>query len=533
MALAAAIAPASAQEFKVEKLGELINSPYDEITPIPGRDGSVLYFTRVGYPDFCRTLWIDSADVSLEETPEQYRQSLIWVYSQIAGQPIRNPENSAFNQDIWIAEGDTSQFHKVFRPEYPLNSALPNSLVALTPDPNSFYVINQFQPNGDMNRGFSEIKRLPDGTWSFPEPVEIEDYYTITSDVSLTMNYDGDVLVLSAARFDSKDMDLYVCFRTGERSWSAPLNLGNDVNSARRETAPYLSEDNATLYFSSNRGESMGGNDIFMTKRLDDSWTKWSTPVRLREPINSASDESQPYFNMSTGQLYFISKRDGSSDIYRVQIAPPQPTEIEIIGRILNRKSGRLVSNATLYYETNQGVTNAIFAENGAFKIKIPKGVRFKFRPEKAGYLGEETEFLLRRDYAFFREQYLDFYLDPVESGMKIALKPIFFQQSEAIILSKSEPELDYLFRLMSGTPQLHILISGHTDNRGETEALIALSKARAEAVKAYLVAKGIEPDRIATIGHGPAFPTNDNSTEALCAQNRRVEIEITQTRND
>ena len=526
--LCVAATPAPGQEYRVEKLSEIINSPFDEITPIPSRDGSMLYFTRVGHPDFCRTLLIDSVDVSVEETPEQYQQSLIWVYSQIAGGPVRLPQNSAFNQDVWIAKGDTAAFYEAIHPEYPLNSALPNSLVALTPDPNTFYVINQFKPNGDMSRGFSEIKRLPDGSWSFPEPVDIADYYTITSDVSLTMNYDGDVLILSAARHDSREMDLYVCFRTGERSWSAPLNLGNDINSARRETAPYLSEDNVTLYFSSNRGESMGGNDIFMSKRLDDSWTRWSAPVRLRAPINSASDESQPYFNMSTGHLYFISKRDGSSDIFRVRIAPPQPTEIEIIGRILNRKTGRLVSNSTLYYETKQGGINAIAAENGAFKLKIPKGVPFKFRPEKPGYLGQENEFVLRRDYIFFREQYLDFYLDPIESGMKIALKPIFFQQSKAIILSKSEPELEYLHRLLYNTPQIHIRISGHTDNRGDTESLIALSRERAEAVKDYLIGKGIDPGRIETIGHGPAYPLNDNSTESLCAQNRRVEVEIT-----
>lgn len=151
--LCVAAIPASGQEYRIEKLSEIINSPFDEITPIPSRDGSMLYFTRVGHPDFCRTLLIDSVDVSVEETPEQYQQSLIWVYSQIAGRPVRLPQNSAFNQDVWIAKGDTATFYETIHPEYPLNSALPNSLVALTPDPNTFYVINQFKPNGDMSEG--------------------------------------------------------------------------------------------------------------------------------------------------------------------------------------------------------------------------------------------------------------------------------------------------------------------------------------------------------------------------------------------
>ena len=83
-----------------------------------------------------------------------------------------------------------------------------------------------------------------------------------------------------------------------------------------------MSEDNVTLFFSSNRGESSGGNDIFMCKRLDDTWSNWTSPVRLVDPINSSADDSQPYFNMTSGYLYFSSRREGNSDIYRVQIAP-------------------------------------------------------------------------------------------------------------------------------------------------------------------------------------------------------------------
>jgi hypothetical protein len=114
-----------------------------------------------------------------------------------------------------------------------------------------------------MDRGFPRISITPDSIgWSFPVPVEIADYYTITSDVSLTMSFDGEILILSAARFDSRDMDLYVCFREGPGKWSSPRHLGNVINSAFRETTPYLSEDNSTLYFSSNRLGGMGGNDI-------------------------------------------------------------------------------------------------------------------------------------------------------------------------------------------------------------------------------------------------------------------------------
>ncbi|MGI9158445.1 MAG: hypothetical protein ACR2K1_01700, partial [Saprospiraceae bacterium] len=272
----------SAQEdFIVEKLPDFINSPFDEITPVPSRDGQTLYFTRVGYPDFDRTLWLDSIDYAQKLNAEEYRKMLAKIYSEIGKTRVTNPERAAFNQDVWIAQGDTAGFHTVEHPGPPINNALPNSVVTITPDPNALYVLNQFKPAGDMNKGFSIIRRHADGTWAFPAPVEIKDFYTIKSDVSLTMSFDGEVLILAAARFDSRDLDLYVCFREGENKWTAPRHMGNILNSEKRELTPFLSEDHRTLFFASDRWNSSGGLDLFLSKREDDTWMNWSPPLRF------------------------------------------------------------------------------------------------------------------------------------------------------------------------------------------------------------------------------------------------------------
>jgi len=515
--------------FQLEKLPDNINSPYAEITPVPSRDGRTLYFTRVGHPDFNQTLLIDSVDMSATLTDKEYMSVLSEVYTQISGKKVFNPVLSSFNQDIWIARADSFDFVRTEHPGYPLNNALPNSMVTITPDPNSFYVINQFQRNGNMDRGFSRVSITQDSIgWSFPVPVEIADYYTITSDVSLTMSFDGEILILSAARFDSRDMDLYVCFREGPGKWSSPRHLGNVINSAFRETTPYLSEDNSTLYFSSNRLGGMGGNDIYTTQRLDSTWQNWSPPVLIGEPINSKYDESQPYFNMTSGYLYFCSKRDGNSDIFRVRIAPPQATEYDIIGRVVNRSTNELVPGAIITYNMEKGVQNQIIATDGTFRIKIPKGVKTTFAANYPGYAGGIREVLLRRDYYFFREQYLDLYLDLMRVDARIELSPIFFKQSSAIILEESFPELDRLFMTLAKSPGMHIRIEGHTDNIGKAEDLVRLSAERAESVKSFLVKKGIAESRISTIGIGPKSPINDNSSEELRSRNRRVECYIT-----
>ena len=514
--------------FQLEKLPDFINSAYDEITPVPSRDGNTLYFTRVAYPEFNHYLFLDSVDLYQKYPQDKYDRILRNIYSELSGKPVKDPAASSFNQDVWITEGDSANFYFLLHPLEPLNNALPNSIVAITPDPNAFYCINQFSEKGDMSKGFSLIRRV-DSVWTFPVPVEIKEYYTITSDVNLTMSFDGQVLILSAVRYDSRDMDLYVCFREGENRWSAPKNLGKVINSDKRETTPYLSEDNTTLFFSSNRWESSGGNDIFMSKRLDDTWTNWSAPVRLVDPINSPFDESQPYFNMTSGYIYFTSNRDGNSDIFRVRIAPPQPTELTIRGRIFNRQTHELIPNTRIRYGASGGSVNTLSSADGFFTLKIPKGVRFELTPEKAAFSGQTEEVLFRRDYYFFQDYYqVDLWLDPLKVDDKIVLRPIYFQQSKAIILEDSYPELERLAIILTDNPGLEIRIEGHTDNVGKAEDLLHLSEDRANAIRTFLIDKGIAGSRIQTIGYGPKNPITDNSTDELRAQNRRVEIIIT-----
>ncbi|HND87511.1 MAG TPA: OmpA family protein, partial [Saprospiraceae bacterium] len=520
---------AQAQDFILERLPEPFNSEYDEINPLPSRDGNTLFFTRVGYPNFCKTLIVDSVDQSLSRSPEDYQRLLVEVYSAMNGRPVINPERSPFNQDIWIAAGDSAQFRSLVHPGWPLNNAYPNSMATITPDPNAFYVINQFSPSGEVNRGFSVIRRTADSLgWSQPQPVNIRDYYTITSDVNLTMSFDGQVLILAAAREDSKDMDLYACFREGEHQWSAPKHLGPIINSERRELTPFLSEDNTTLFFASNRSSALGGNDLYVSRRLDDTWANWSPPERMVVPINSTADESQPYFNMSSGYLYFSSKREGNSDIFRIQIAEPQPTEITIVGRVLNWKTKQLVSNATVYYTAPNVQENSVEAADGTFRLKVPKGVEFQIWAEKPTYSSTKQEVYFRRDYYYFPEYYVDVYVEPLEVNAKIELRPVFFQQSKAVILEESYAELRRLATVMLENPSLHIRVEGHTDNVGRAEDLMQLSEDRAIAVKVFLLRQGVAADRIESVGFGPKFPLNDNSNDDLRSINRRVEVVIT-----
>jgi outer membrane protein OmpA-like peptidoglycan-associated protein len=188
-----------------------------------------------------------------------------------------------------------------------------------------------------------------------------------------------------------------------------------------------------------------------------------------------------------------------------------------------------LVTGGKLRYGSNNITDNIITTEDGYYTLRIPKGIEFQLIPEKGGFSGKTETVLFRRDYYYFQEYYtIDLYLEPLQEGSKIELRPIFFQQSKAIILEPSYPELQRLANILIENPNMAIRVEGHTDNMGKAEDLLQLSQERAQAVKDFLIGRGVAAERIETLGYGAQFPLAENNTDEERSQNRRVEIRIT-----
>lgn len=521
-----------AQKYIVEKLDSTINTKeFDEVTPIVTHDGGTLFFTRVGSSDFNKTIWIDGKDVSDDYKYNDYLKHLRDIYSEISGKTVAgNPEKSDFNQDIWYAESRESTFDHLVHPPSPLNNALPNSICSLTPDGDTYVVVNQFSKDGGMNKGFSLVHQLPDGTWSDPEPMQIDDYNISSAAISLTMSNDASVLIMSLPKAQgSADNDLFISFKIGEQHWSKPKNMGSRVNSSYNELTPYLSPDGKELYFASNRPPSVGGLDLFFISRLDEGWENWSQPRRFVEPINTPGDESQPYFNMTTGQLYFSSKRDGTHDIYRVKIAPDVEQELTLKGRIINTSTGLPVDGRVMY-----GDADAPFYEKyvetieGYFLIRVKQGKPIKMIAHKPGYINHEVVLNYDKRVFFGKPQEVSLYLDSVAIGGTISLNPIYFKRSTPVIVQESYAELDYLVEVMRQFTEITITVEGHTDSNGTPETLMKLSEDRANEVRKYLIKNKIHPNRIMSVGFGATKPLSKETDEDSRRLNRRVEFRIT-----
>ncbi len=565
---------------EIEKLPVGINTDaYDESSPVISRDGRKLFFTRTADPDFEATLPNGKGQWTTTEKNDDFLRQLSGIYSEISGTDVTNPTTSVLNQDIWFAPLFGDSIAAAVHPGYPINNALPNSLVSTGMTPDEYVLINEFYQDGSMYAGFSRV-HMDDQHQTFPEPMYIYGFNIIQSDVNLTMTQNGHVLILSVKGPRSMgENDLYVSFYLRENVWSTPVHMGEVINSASQETTPYITPDKRFLYFSSNRPGGLGGNDIYKSERLDFTWQHWSEPERVSGDVNSAFDDSQPYFDPEARYLYFTSRRDGSSDIFRQHLFP-KPRLIKPIvvrGRIVNSKTGKLTRSEVLWGQLSAKSYLEYFnSYNGQFMVTLAEYEPYKFQLRKAGHLasrilvdprliekqGKDTvditfyietendetmesdsmlmaEHTMPEDGAYnplrsqadsleqFRNEIRHQHPTPSTANAASSFYDIYFLKSKPIILSKSANALNEIMDRLHQNPNLEIMIIGHTDNVGDEGALMELSVERAEAVKAYLVEQGIPAARVQTSGMGATLPLYENSTETGREKNRRVEIKV------
>ncbi len=113
------------------------------------------------------------------------------------------------------------------------------------------------------------------------------------------------------------------------------------------------------------------------------------------------------------------------------------------------------------------------------------------------------------------------------KAALQKAFENLLFESGKDVIVSSSYPSLDGLAKVMINNPHSGLHLEGHTDDVGDDQANMDLSKRRADSVKRYLVGKGVDGNRITTAGFGETRPKTTNDTEEGKAINRRVEMNI------
>ena len=373
-----------------------------------------------------------------------------------------------------------------------------------------------------------------DNEWTRPLPLKIKNYYNKAEDNEFFLANDNKTLLMSIQRDDTHGKkDLYVSFYEGDLNFSEPLNLGPVVNTDEIETSPFLASDGISLYYSTEGLPGYGSSDIFVTRRLDDTWTHWSAPQNIGKPVNTSDWDAYYTIPASGDYAYFVSNKNslGEADIFRIKLpekAKPDPVVL-VEGKVLNAKTKEPVDASISYELLPSGAEAGLARTNpvtGEYKIVLPYGNNYGFSANAKGFIPVSENLDLTK-IASYKVITRDLYLVPVKVGETVRLNNIFFDSGKSTLRAESYPELNRVVKLMNQNPALEIELAGHTDNEGADDLNLKLSGDRAAAVKAYIVSKGIPDARISAKGYGETKPVAGNNTEEGKQLNRRVEFTI------
>lgn len=489
----------------IERLDKNVNSEYNDYNALLSPDGKTLYFSRQNHPE------------------------------NIGG--VKDKE------DIWYSQlGSDGKWTLAKNAGPELNNAYPNfvnSVTTATPDGKAVLLVlgNQYNEKGKMTAGIS-VSNNVGGSWSKPKTLNITNNYNYSDRAHYFLTNSQKVLLMSVDREDTKGgRDLYVSFAQNDSVWTEPLNLGAVVNTAGDELTPFLASDDKTLYFSSKGFSGYGGSDIYISTRLDDTWTNWSEPKNMGPEINSKTDDM--FFNIpSTSEYAYFSRAVTSEnfDIYRVKMPffkNPEPIMI-VKGKLIDGKTGKPISAKIIYERLPDGKeigSTYSNPETGEYEIHIPGGHQYGFRAEAKDHISESQNLDLRK-YKQPGTVQDDIKLQPIqvtpiEENVTITLNNIFFDFDKSTLKVESYPELNRIVTLMNDKAGMQVEIAGHTDQTGPANYNMILSERRAKAVVKYLIEKGIASDRILVVFFGETKPIDLTGTKAGNARNRRVEFRI------
>jgi len=348
------------------------------------------------------------------------------------------------------------------------------------------------------------------------------------------LNPDNTQLYFVSDRLPSKgNTDIFVVDILKEGEFSNPRNLGSFVNTEGNETTPFISEENI-LYFSSDGHEGQGKLDVFAVEVFDNAT---SEVYELASPINSINDDYAYIVNKDNNQGFFTSNRlqgDGFNDLYSFTLEEdvrPGDCFITVDGKVRDRDSYKAISGATvdLYSIDGSLLESVATYSDGTYQFTVSCAKEYELIASNPNYLNDKKRIeILEENYHTALHTNLN--LSKIEKPVVNKMSPIYYEFDAANITQEAAEEMDKIADIMKENENLIIEASSFTDSRGSNAYNIQLSKRRAKAAVEYLKSKGIDEKRIKSKGYGEDKLINQCVNGVECKDeshqmNRRTEF--------
>ena len=277
-------------------------------------------------------------------------------------------------------------------------------------------------------------------------------------------------------------------------------NLGPDINTPGDEMFPYV-RDSVTLYFASNGHPGMGGLDLF--KATQDSTGKWHVE-NLKATINSMGDDFGITFEGDKEKGFFSSNRNdarGYDHLYSFEL----PVITIFIEGIVSDVDENPIEDATVRIVGKDGLNEKVLAKkDGTYRVELERDIRYVMMASARGYLNQNFE--LKTGPEEKNETYIvDFYLSPISKP--VVIENIFYDFDKATLRPESQKALDEMIKMLNDNPNVTIELGAHTDRKGSDQYNERLAQRRAQSVVDYLIAGGIEKERLEAKGYGESVP--------------------------
>jgi outer membrane protein OmpA-like peptidoglycan-associated protein len=486
------ICPAEEAASCKSRLPGNINGYQPAIVPVSDIFGRVLYFDRKLHP----------GNTAGTKDPDE-----IWTSKKLSGEGWTKPVRLSDN----------------------LNTPGSDVLFSISPSGDRALVYGKYSGlAGNKDEGFSIVGKT-DGRWGEPQPLAIENFYNLSSQFYGSLSHDGKTLLMALERRDGLGkMDIYASFYNKyKKSWTEPMNLGEDINTPEMEATALIAYDNKTLYFASGgRKDHYGKMDIYMSRRLDDTWRNWSTPRNLGPGVNSVGDDSS-IWPLALADSAFLVSYDTTSareGIYMACIPDslrPEPYRL-VCGGIFHGRAGYPFRDIARIEIKNSGgeIISEHKASNGKYAMVTPANENITLEFSAIGYNkailnldGRNTELpvIAAHDITFKKTNH-----------QPVLFDSIIFELDSHTLSARSQKKFMEKLKKSGDYPKDKYIVVGHADKKGSDEYNMRLSMRRARAAAKEMMKLGIPLQNIDVKWRGENEPVSESSR-----LNRRVEIYV------